>query len=159
MAPRLEEARISGYDEPALAGLKVDDESLDVVRGHQHLSGAPPEVHRLVQTSDRQDEDRKGATDEDQEQCTRDHRTSSESAPPDSPSPTACNAYSHGHPLDQDCSYWSPYAAGEQRTEAGCLTSGGSHSRPRRRRPGPARFPLPPPSIYDLKARLIIQGK
>ena len=43
--------------EPALAGLEVDDEPLEPVRRRKHLQGMPRVPRRVTQVSDREEQD------------------------------------------------------------------------------------------------------
>ena len=55
--PRLEEALLVRDQEPALAGLEVDDEPLEPVRRRKHLQGMPRVPRRVTQVSDREEQD------------------------------------------------------------------------------------------------------
>ena len=70
--PGLQEALVAGDDVPAKAGLGVDDEPLEPVRGRQHLLGMPRAIRRLAEIGDREQQHREGGGDDERQQAARD---------------------------------------------------------------------------------------
>jgi hypothetical protein len=80
LLPRLQEALLAGDDEPALAGLQVHDEPLELVRGRQHLLGVPGERFRVAQVGDRDQQHREGGGDDEREHAACDDHAAGQPA-------------------------------------------------------------------------------
>jgi hypothetical protein len=78
--PRLQEALLAGDDEPAHAGLQVDDQPLQLVGGGQHLFGVPGAPFGLAQVKDRHQQHREGGADDQRQQAAGDHHAAGQPA-------------------------------------------------------------------------------
>lgn len=72
--PRLEEALRACDDEAAQARLEVDDELLELVRGHERFARIAPQLRGLAQVADREQQHRERHTEKQRQQpARRDH--------------------------------------------------------------------------------------